>query len=150
VEGENSTSGPQPYQPYEGGDYHLPYFQQKVCLKIFADLYLFLVHSSFFSNAFLAFTVIVCSKTSPPFRLLAAMICCVGVCCGPLNAVISCSPVSLLTSSFSIMSSILILRPLAFLVSAFEAELAEVSLLLLSLKISGLVPFDRVVLQLAV
>jgi hypothetical protein len=28
VEGENSTSGPQPYQPYEGGDYHLPYFQQ--------------------------------------------------------------------------------------------------------------------------
>jgi hypothetical protein len=26
--GENSTSGPQPYQPYEGGDYHLPYFQQ--------------------------------------------------------------------------------------------------------------------------
>jgi len=31
VEGENSTGGPQPYQPYEGGDYsyHLPYFQQK-------------------------------------------------------------------------------------------------------------------------
>jgi len=29
VEGENSTSGPQPYQPYEGGDYHLPYFQQE-------------------------------------------------------------------------------------------------------------------------
>jgi hypothetical protein len=27
VEGENTTSGPQPYQPYEGGDYHLPYFQ---------------------------------------------------------------------------------------------------------------------------
>ena len=27
MEGENSTSGPQPYQPYEGGDYHLPYFQ---------------------------------------------------------------------------------------------------------------------------
>jgi len=27
VEGENSTSGPQPYQPYEGGDYPLPYFQ---------------------------------------------------------------------------------------------------------------------------
>ncbi len=27
-EGENSTSGPQPYQPYEGEDYHLPYFQQ--------------------------------------------------------------------------------------------------------------------------
>ena len=26
----NSTSGPQPYQPYEGGDYHLPYFQQEV------------------------------------------------------------------------------------------------------------------------
>ncbi len=26
MEGENSTSGPQPYQPYEGGDYHLsPY-----------------------------------------------------------------------------------------------------------------------------
>ncbi len=23
-------SGPQPYQPYEGGDYHLPYFQQMV------------------------------------------------------------------------------------------------------------------------
>ena len=28
MEGVNSTSGPQPYQPYEGGDYHLPYFQQ--------------------------------------------------------------------------------------------------------------------------
>ncbi len=28
VEGENSTSGPHPYQPYPGGDYHLPYFQQ--------------------------------------------------------------------------------------------------------------------------
>ncbi len=27
MEGENSTSGPWPYQPYEGGDYHLPYFQ---------------------------------------------------------------------------------------------------------------------------
>ena len=27
MEGENSTSGPQPCQPYEGGDYHLPYFQ---------------------------------------------------------------------------------------------------------------------------
>ncbi len=25
---KNPTSGPQPYQPYEGGDYHLPYFQQ--------------------------------------------------------------------------------------------------------------------------
>jgi len=23
-------AGPQPYQPYEGGDYHLPYFQQGV------------------------------------------------------------------------------------------------------------------------
>ncbi len=29
MEGENSTSGPQPYQPYEGGDYHLPYFQHQ-------------------------------------------------------------------------------------------------------------------------
>ncbi len=28
--GVSSTSRPQPYQPYEGGDYHLPYFQQKV------------------------------------------------------------------------------------------------------------------------
>ena len=30
MEGENSTSGPQPYQPYEGGDYHLPYFQHNM------------------------------------------------------------------------------------------------------------------------